>query len=177
MLRSAIKGLVLVSPRVPAGLAAECAAASIAPAEAVGQGSSMSGRKKQDQSASGVGRHSCDGKNHLEAGSSGHKGENKLECQQCGLSFRSLLDYLVTQLRINQSISLDNPSSSTLDLIPALNLVAPGDSSIDFCLLISNSVTGGNRVSGHAAIKKLRVTVEGVVKGPVARVRDGPRQL
>ncbi|KAG0714672.1 hypothetical protein GWK47_013640 [Chionoecetes opilio] len=39
-----------------------------------GAGQQHEGREQLDQSASGVGRHRCDGKNHLEAGSSGYIG-------------------------------------------------------------------------------------------------------
>ena len=91
---SALTGLAVASPRIPAGPAMACAAGSSAAVEAVRPGSSMSGREQQDQSASGVGRRRRDGKNHLEAGSSVHKGENKFECQQCDKTFKckSLLE-------------------------------------------------------------------------------------
>ena len=39
-------------------------------------------------SVSGVERHRYAGKNHLEAGSFVHKGENKFECQQCDKTFK-----------------------------------------------------------------------------------------
>ncbi|XP_063857800.1 uncharacterized protein LOC135099399 [Scylla paramamosain] len=73
----------LASPRVPAGLEAACAGGSGAAVEVVRPGSSMSGRQRrqqqqqqqQQQPASGVGRHRRGGKNHLEAGSSVHRGE------------------------------------------------------------------------------------------------------
>ncbi|XP_063853172.1 oocyte zinc finger protein XlCOF7.1-like [Scylla paramamosain] len=70
-------------------LAAACAGGSGAVVEVVRPGSSMSGRWQQQQSASGVGRRRCGGKNHLEAGSSVHRGESKFECQQCDKTFVS----------------------------------------------------------------------------------------
>ncbi|XP_063853163.1 zinc finger protein 418-like [Scylla paramamosain] len=85
----------LASPRVPAGLDAACAGGSGAAVEVVRPGSSMSGRwrrqqqQQQQQPASGVGRRRCGGKNHLEAGSSVHRGESKFECQQCDKTFVS----------------------------------------------------------------------------------------
>ncbi|XP_045106268.1 zinc finger protein 697-like, partial [Portunus trituberculatus] len=51
-------------------------------------GSSMS-EQQQQQSASGVGRSKHGGKNDLEAGSSTHRGERKLVCQQCDKTFTS----------------------------------------------------------------------------------------
>lgn len=57
--------------------------------EAVRPDSSMSGQQQQQQSTSGVGRHRCDDKNHLKAGSSVPKGEEKLECQQCDKTFEN----------------------------------------------------------------------------------------
>ncbi|XP_063853166.1 zinc finger protein 776-like [Scylla paramamosain] len=85
----------LASPRVPAGLDAACAGGSGAAVEVVRPGSSMSGRwrrqqqQQQQQPASGVRRRRCGGKNHLEAGSSVHRGESKFECQQCDKTFVS----------------------------------------------------------------------------------------
>ncbi|XP_063881682.1 zinc finger protein 347-like [Scylla paramamosain] len=91
----------LASLRVPAGLDTACAGRRGAAVEVVRPGSSMSGqqrrqqRQQQQQPASGVGRHRCGGKNHLEAGSSVHRGESKFECQQCDKTFlsRQGLDY------------------------------------------------------------------------------------
>ncbi|XP_063852612.1 oocyte zinc finger protein XlCOF6.1-like isoform X1 [Scylla paramamosain] len=68
------------SVRVPAGRAVACTAV-----EAVRPGISMSGQ--QQQSVSGVGRRRR-GRNHQEAGSSGHKGEAKFECQLCDKTFK-----------------------------------------------------------------------------------------
>ncbi|KAG0727326.1 Zinc finger protein 562 [Chionoecetes opilio] len=86
--------LAAASPRVPAGPTVACGGQSVAAVEVVGLGSSMSGREQQDESASGVGRHRGDGKNHLEAGSSGHKAHTELKCQQCDKTFKykSLLE-------------------------------------------------------------------------------------
>ncbi|XP_063853158.1 zinc finger protein 416-like [Scylla paramamosain] len=68
-----------------------CAGGSGAVVEAVRPGSSMSGQQQQQQQqpASGVGRCRHGGKNHLEAGSSVHRGESKFECQQCDKTFVS----------------------------------------------------------------------------------------
>ncbi|KAG0729222.1 hypothetical protein GWK47_030777 [Chionoecetes opilio] len=82
----ALTRLALASLRVSAGPAVVCAADCIDAVEAVA--AAWTGREQQDQSASGVGRHRCDGKNHLKAGSSGHKADGELKCQQCDKTFK-----------------------------------------------------------------------------------------
>ena len=60
---------------------------SSAAVEAARPGSSTSGWEQQDASTSGVGKGKCDGKNHLQAGSSLLKGKRKLKCEQCDKTF------------------------------------------------------------------------------------------
>ena len=74
------------------GLQGSCRTSQLPGVEAVRPDSTMSGRQQQQQqqqSASGVGRRRCDGKDHLEAGSSVQDEDSKFECQHCGKTFLS----------------------------------------------------------------------------------------
>ncbi|XP_063853175.1 zinc finger protein 252-like [Scylla paramamosain] len=84
-------GCTPCSPPTNLVVSMACAGGSGVVVEAVRPGSSMSGQQQQQQQqpASGVGRRRHGGKNHLEAGSSVHRGESKFECQQCDKTFVS----------------------------------------------------------------------------------------